>query len=220
MGAFPTCQNVAPATWIYHGQLCWAFFGPTCDFETEGNAGSCPMFAPYDLDECFQDGDAGLMFPMPFTIIGGVEVPCVGQATSLGAVCTNAMWGVNIDIIVTNNMPVDGYVNVLVDFDQNGSWPGAPQCPQGAALEHVLVDWPVPMGFSGPLSALGPPGFLLGPQHGFVWARFSVTEQPVGPNWNGAGSFEDGETEDYLLFIDASVPVERSSWGSVKGIYR
>jgi hypothetical protein len=219
MGAFPTCQNTGPAAWIYHGALCWAFFGPSCDFENEGNANLCPLFNPYDMDECFNDGDAGLIMPWPFTIWNNQEVPCTGSATSLGAICTQAMWGINIDITVTNTMPVTGYVNVLIDMDQNGAWGGGPSCPPFAP-EHVLVDFPIPVGYSGPLSMLAPGGFLIGPQHGFVWARFSITEQPVGQNWNGVGIFEDGETEDYLLYIDASVPAEETSWGSLKTMYR
>ena len=39
-------------------------FGPNFDFELEGNAGWCPGgFPPYDQDEGFQDGDAGLIMP-------------------------------------------------------------------------------------------------------------------------------------------------------------
>jgi len=218
MGMFPTCLN--PAPYVYHGPLCWAFFGPGCDFEPDGNAGAC-FFPPYDLDECFQDGDAGLMFPMPFTIVGNQTVPCLGQATALGAKCLMAQWAVNLDIQVTNNMPVIGYFNLVIDWDQNGSWGGAPPCPPGVPVpEHCVVDFPVPVGFSGPLSALGPPAFQIGPYSGHVWARFMISEQPVGPNWNGAAIREDGESEDYLLFVDDSVPVEESSWGALKSTYR
>ena len=32
-----------------------------------------------------------------------------------------------------------------------------------------------------------------------VWMRFTISEVPVGQDWNGEGLFEDGETEDYLL---------------------
>jgi hypothetical protein len=220
MGAFPTCQNIGPAAWIYHGPLCWAFFGPSCDFEIEGNAGMCPLFNPYDMDECFADGDAGLLVPQAFTIVGVNVLPCIGFANALGAICSPAMWGPNVDIQVTNTMPVTGYVNVLLDWDQNGMWGGAPPCPNGPAPEHALVDFPVPIGFSGPLSALMPPGFLIGPNPGYVWCRFSITERPVGPNWNGAGTFEDGESEDYLLYVDASVEIKRHSWGMIKGTYR
>jgi len=220
-GAFPTCQNTGPATWIYHGALCWANFGGAFDFETEGNAGLCSSFNPYDADECCADGDAGLIMPPAYTIDAtGTVVPCVNHG-SLGAFCTTANWGQNVDITVINNMPVIGYVNVLMDFDQNGMWGGASQCPGGAmAPEHVLVDWPVPMNFAGPLSALGPPSFLIGPNLGYVWTRFSVTEQPVGGGWDGSGGFEDGETEDYLLQIDDGTPVEESSWGVIKSLYR
>jgi hypothetical protein len=53
-----------------------------------------------------------------------------------------------------------------------------------------------------------------------VWFRFSVTESPVPANWDGSGSFEDGETEDYLLLIAGSSPVDESSWGVIKSLYR
>jgi hypothetical protein len=205
VGMFPTCINVGPiGSFIQHG-LGWARFGQGWDPELDGNGGLCPMFGPYDNDECFQDGDAGLIMPEPFTLQGGVEVPCPGSAgTPLGLVCQPAFWGGNIDIIVINNMPVDGFVNVLMDWNQDGMWGGASPCPTALAPEHVLVDFVVPVGFSGPLSALGPPSFLIGPNSGFVWARFSITERPVGmaDDWDGSGIFEDGETEDYLLLIE------------------
>ncbi|MHC4499129.1 MAG: DUF7901 domain-containing protein, partial [Planctomycetota bacterium] len=35
------------------------------------------------------------------------------------------------------------------------------------------------------------------------WSRFTITNVPLNnPDWNGEGSFEDGETEDYLLRVD------------------
>jgi hypothetical protein len=206
MGAFPTCVNCGPAGWVYHGPLGWARFelvpAPGVDFENEGNAGLCPNFAPYDADECFNDGDAGLMFPPAYTIQGGIVVPCTGQTGPLGITCQMAVWGVDVDIWVINNMPVNGFVNVLMDWDQNGQWAGASQCPGGAAPEHVLVNFLVPIGFAGPLSALGPPAFLIGPSDGYVWSRFTVSEHPVPNDWNGEEWFEDGETEDYLLLVD------------------
>jgi hypothetical protein len=203
IGDFPTCITVVPSGWIQHG-LCWAYFGPGSDFEPDGNAGTCPnCFPPYDQDECFNDGDAGLIIPTAFTIQGGAVVPCDSTVPSipLGPICTTAVWGTNVDIFITNNMPVDGFVNVLMDWDQDGKWGGSSSCATAAAPEHVLVDFPVPMGYSGPLSGLGPPPFLIGPNTGYVWSRFSVTERPVGHDWNGEGNFEDGETEDYLLEV-------------------
>ncbi len=206
-GQFPTCKSVGPpASWIQHG-LGWARFGQGWDAEPEGNAGN-PLFTAYDQDECFGDGDAGLLFPGVFTITGApgsqTVVPCpASPGGSIGAPCQTAVWGTHVDIHVINNMPVFGYVNVLMDWNQNGQWgPPVPGCPGGAIPEHVLINFPVPAGYNGPLSNLMPPAFQIGPRGGYLWSRFSITEQPVQMlPWDGSGIFEDGETEDYLLHV-------------------
>lgn len=203
-GMFPTCVTVGPATWIQHTNF-GAYFSPAFDMEIDGNGGLCPQFAPYDNDECYNDGDAGLVMPQPYTISSLVPLVILcpnSQGSSLGLTCTPAVWGQNVDIRVVNNMPnmTTGYVNVLFDWDLNGFWAGAAPCPPGPAPEHVLVNFPVPNGFNGLLSALGPPPFLIGPNRGFIWARFSITERPVTLPWVGDGAFEDGETEDYLIY--------------------
>jgi hypothetical protein len=200
-GAFPTCMGCGPASWIQHNNF-GAWFGPGFDFEMEGNAGWCPGgFPPYDQDEGYQDGDAGLIVPQPFTIDATMNVvPFTGWiGTGLGNPGQIAVWGVNVDIWVHNTMPghdpyVPGFVNVLMDWNQNGAW--------GDPGEHVLVNFVVPPLFIGPLSGLAPPNFAIGPNSGYVWSRFSITESPVFFNWNGEGSFEDGETEDYLLLVN------------------
>jgi hypothetical protein len=206
-GNFPTCMNVPASGWVSHMNF-GALLGPTVDFENEGNASLCPLFTPYDNDECFQDNDAGLIMPDPFTIQGGVVVPCPNSVgTSLGLTCTQAVWGANVDIHVQNFMPSQtvGYMNVLFDFSQNGAWGDIPSCPTAAAPEHVLVNYPIPNGYIGPLSGLAPPNFLIGPNNGYVWARFTISEMPVSVNWKGQGSFEDGESEDYLIRIDQGI---------------
>ncbi len=219
-GAFPTCINVGPAgSYIEHG-LGWGHFGDSSvavawDFELDGNGGLCPNFAPYDNDECFQDGDSGLIFPEPYTLVGGMEVPCPNSnGTPLGLICQNATWGADIDIWVENFMPVDAWVNVLVDWDRDGKWAGGSVCPDSTtAPEWVLVNWPLPVGFVGPLSITAPPGFLIGPNPGHVWTRFSITEQPIAAvDWDGSGIFEDGETEDYLLLVDRGAPELEPKW--------
>lgn len=165
------------------------------------------------------------MFPDPYTIdqFGNI-VPCPGAVPStLGLTCTFAQWGLNVDIMVVNTMPVPGYFNLLVDYDFSGFWAGGSTCPGPAtAPEHAVVNFfPIPVNYAGPLSGLGPPGFLLGPNQGYVWTRFTVSEQPVPSNWDGSGAFEDGETEDYLLYIGPDPnPVEDSTWGTIKGLYR
>jgi hypothetical protein len=203
-GNFPTCMNVAATGHVSHFNF-GAVLGPSVDFENEGNAGLCPSFTPYDNDECFSDGDAGLLFPDPFTIQGGVVVTCPASVgTGLGNTCTTAIWGANVDITVTNNMPNQtiGYMNVLFDWNQDGDWGDVVSCPGGSVPEHALQNFAIPNGYSGPLSGLVPPNFVIGPNPGYVWARFSITETTVPLNWDGQGMFEDGESEDYLIRID------------------
>ena len=216
-GAFPTCTG-GTAGYVIHSNF-GAVFGPTVDYEVDGNAGNCPLFNPnsYDQDECFNDGDAGLIMPEPYTIRGAVgsEVvaPCAGcNGTALGNVCQQAKWGTDIDIQVHNAMPggTDGYVNVLVDWNQDGQWGGSSTCPGGAVVnEHVLHNLLVPNRYHGPLSALGPADFNIGPNPGYVWVRFTISPpMPLVPwDWDGAKGFEDGESEDYLLRVDGGGPV-------------
>jgi|GEM_PF-929970 len=207
-GAFPTCVGCGPAAWIQHNNF-GAWFGQTVDFEFEGNAGWCPGgFPPYDQDETFQDNDAGLLMPQPYTINATLAiVPFPGYSgTALGTTGQTAVWGMNVDIWVHNTMPghpeyLPAYVNVLMDWNQNGAW--------GNPGEHVLVNFIVPPLYIGPLSALAPPNFTIGPNPGHVWTRFSITEIPVMMNWTGEGSFEDGESEDYLLRVD---PTQEPGW--------
>jgi hypothetical protein len=203
-GWFPTCKTCGVDGWIQHNNF-GAWFGPAFEFETDGNAGLCPgSFPPYDQDEGFQDGDAGLLMPEPFTIDPTpTVVPFTGFiGTSLGIINHQAYWGTDIDIEVHNHMPSStiGFVNVLMDWNQDGDWkdPG----------ERILFDQPIPNPFDGPISALiGGTSFTIGPNPGYVWTRFTISELQLGAAWFGEGNFEDGESEDYLLRIDDE-PIE------------
>ncbi|MHC4332776.1 MAG: DUF7901 domain-containing protein [Planctomycetota bacterium] len=210
-GSFPTCVTTGPGGFIQHNNF-GASLGPGWEFEWEGDAGLCPgCFPTYDDDECFADGDAGLLIPESYTIDALLNViPCPlspSGGTPLGFTCQTAQWGTDIDLEVHNHMPggTIGYVNVLCDWDQNGAWSGASTCVNpGDAPEHVLVNFPVPNPFDGPLSVLLPPSFMIGPKSGYVWMRCSITEQQVPLPWDGSGSFEDGESEAYLIRVDTS----------------
>ena len=204
-GAFPTCINSGPAGYVSHNNF-GAWFGPAFDFELEGNGGSCPnCFPPYDQDECFQDGDAGLIKPEPFTIDAALNVvPCPNSAgTPLQIINQQVVWGTDLDIQVHNTMPghepyLDAFVNLIIDWNQNGKW--------GDPGEHVLINFIVPALYIGPLSALVPPNFNAGPNPGYVWARFTISEKPVVTDWTGEEYFEDGESEDYLLELLDDIP--------------
>ncbi len=209
IGQFPTCIGVGPASWIEHNSQ-GLYFGPKVDLERDGNAGKCPAFNPdsYNQDETTNDGDAGLMKARAYTIKGPVGSEDVYPLAylgleAIGAACQSYAWRVNLDIEV-HNRRTDGreaYVNVLMDWNQDGKWQGSALCPDGAVPEHVLVNFPVPSGYNGPLSELSPPSLKLGPFEGYVWARFTISERRISEGWNGDGVFTDGETEDYLLLI-------------------
>jgi hypothetical protein len=221
MGRFPTCVMTGPFGWVEHGPVILAFFGGLADLEGDGNANFCPPtgFPPYDQDECL-DNDSGLLIPSPFTIMGGNVVPCATSTTPLGPPCGVAMWMTNVDIFLTNANIDTVYVNILIDWEQDGDWTGGAQCPTGAVSEHAVQDFVVPPGFMGPLSLLTPPSIQIGPNAGYVWSRFTVTGDTVGVGWDGSGNFEDGESEDYLLLVGGPVSTEGTSWGRLKSKYR
>ena len=222
MGSFPTCASVGPAGWIEHGEQT-AWFGVSADGEADGNGGHCPLFDPnlYDQDECFGDGDAGLLIPPSHTIKGAVGdefyFTCAGDMFgALGSTCESVLWGSNIDIEVHNHMPTQkiAYLNMLVDWNRDGTWSGMMSCSTGTVYEHVLANFPIPNPYDGKLSSLVPPPITIGPTPGYLWVRFSITEKPVPAyEWDGSGAFAVGETEDYLLYVRrAQVPVQGCEW--------
>ena len=220
IGQFPTCVTVGPASYVFHVGGGQAYFGPFVDYESDGNANTCPP-PPYDQDECgaVPGGDAGLQIPAALTLTaGGTVTVCPGVAgVPNWTGCLTAKWGVDVDILATNLTPDDHYVNVLVDWDGDGEWTTATQvCPQGnVAQEQVLTDFVVPAGFTGLLSTLSPPDFTIGaPPGGLCWARFTISDTAVGAGWDGAGQFGDGETEDYLFRV-ARPPVGAPELGAV-----
>ncbi len=209
VGMFPTCVSEGPSSWIQHTSQGRMYFGAKVDVESDGNGGNCSTSTGlYNGDETVNDGDAGLLKPRAYTIKSDAGSQSVWALTfsgleSLGNACLTASWGTTLDIQV-NNKNADGktaYVNVLFDWNHDGVWEGSSLCGSTETPEHVLVNFPVPSGYQGSLSNLGPSDFDIGPLSGYVWVRFSITEQQVGKDWNGDGVFLDGETEDYLLHV-------------------
>lgn len=211
-GQFPTCQAIGPAGFVGHVPGQSLFFGPSIDAETDGNAGVCPP-PPYDQDECAPvvDTDSGLLAPDAWTIAGGLPATCglVANPRPLGQTCTPVAWGAGLDLVVTNATTNLAYFNALFDWDQSGAWSGQSVCPPGGiAPEWAVTNLPVPPGYSGPLSTLLPPAFQLGPWPGYLWCRFTLTDAPIASaSWDGSGSFNAGETEDYLLLLAGTPPV-------------
>jgi hypothetical protein len=210
-----------PEEAMYHEAIvAHLYFGITMDGEWAGNGG-LPFgeFYDYDADECFDPAaalaDDGLLFPTSYTIdpVTTTVVPCSISGADLGPPCGLAHWGTDIDIEVSNHLPFPGFLNVLIDWNQDGQWGGVDAGCAGAPPELAVQNLPIPStgGLTIPLSQLTPvPSIHIGSNPEHVWARFTVTEVPL-PNpaaWNGSllsggwGSFPLGETEDYLLRVE------------------
>jgi hypothetical protein len=211
---------------MYHELTsAFLFFGDTIDGEWSGNGG-LPFgeFFAYDADECFDPGavisDDGLLFPTSYTIdaVTSTIVPCSILSGDLGPACGLAQWGTDIDIAVTNFLPFSCYLNVLIDWNQDGQWGGVDMGCGGPAPELAVQNVLIPStgGMTVPLSQLAPVAPIqIGSNAEHVWARFTLTDAPL-PNpagWNGSilsggwGSFPIGETEDYLFRVGTSTAV-------------
>lgn len=224
IGGFPTCLDQSGG-FISHlvPEVPLVFFGPLVDAETDGNAGACSPYAPYNNDECFADNDAGLLIPAsPHSLDGiGNYVVCTGTGNKLTIAGDTILWGVDLDIDVTNATDQEKYVNLLIDWNRNGIWAYDPTTMAWGNIipEHSLVNFPIPPFFTGSLSALIPPSIYAGPYQGYMWARFSITEVPVAANWDGSGEFLLGETEDYLFKVDPRQEIPVSDWALALGIF-
>jgi hypothetical protein len=103
------------------------------------------------------------------------------------------------------------YLNLLVDWDGDGSWSGRVDCPDGStASEWAVRNLPVDVS-TWPAEVLAQPVSVqlsVGPRAGQTWARFSLSYDEVisGTDWDGTGVFMYGETEDHLLTVSAPGP--------------
>jgi hypothetical protein len=143
-------------------------------------------------DECWGDGDAGLLSP----------------TTVFFKTCT----GSTLDYQTFNcgTVPIEVYLNVLIDMNEDGDWndsficngPGGPTCVYEWATQNQLV--PLAPGCQNHLT----PPLRIGDRTGKGWMRITLTRTPVQPDfpWNGSlsepnGFFHGGETEDYPVMI-------------------
>ncbi len=100
------------------------------------------------------------------------------------------------------------YLNVAFDWDQDGVWSGISVCD---SLQETASEWAIqnlrldraPFSLKpGGSRVIQLPEILIGPNGGEAWSRFSISTEPVeSDDWNGAGQFEFGETEDHLLCV-------------------
>jgi hypothetical protein len=103
---------------------------------------------------------------------------------------------------------VPRYVNVLIDWDQDGQWKQS--LVPGAITEWVIRNHTINLA-PGTSALFTSPAFLwgwnalLGPQ--CFWLRMTISQVPLEPSsypdgWDGSGAFPTGETEDFLFHPD------------------
>ena len=228
-GRFPTCAVITapgdldleclppvgpppgPTGFVRHDTLiegegfwlgCDDLFDIGIDSEADGNFnvgggpfGACNPAGPdcieatpigdFGQDECFGDDDSGLVILPDFQ-------PCEFA-----------------DVMIrTSNCWVDRdvFVNVLVDWNQDGDWNDNVECPNGCAEEWAVQNFvmPIPVGCFDFVTPL----FQVGPNPGPAWMRISISENPAPDDFPWAGSanlplqgMQGGETEDYLVMI-------------------
>jgi hypothetical protein len=106
------------------------------------------------------------------------------------------------------SVPTPVYLNLLVDWNQDGDWNDVVSCPSAGVCAPEWAVKNIPVSLQPGCNFLTTPTFLGGPNTGPTWMRMTLTATPVGDDFPWAGSanvgpaaFHSGETEDYPLMI-------------------
>jgi len=109
--------------------------------------------------------------------------------------------------------PFQAFLNVLVDWNQDGDWNDVVACPGPGGPSACAPEWCVkntPVTLTPGCNTLLTPLFATGPNSGPTWMRMTLTATPVSDDFpwggstlpgSGTGVFQGGETEDYPLMI-------------------
>jgi FlgD Ig-like domain/GEVED domain len=170
------------------------------------SAGSATSACGSIAVDCFEPGPAGMSFGQDECLgdtDAGVSGPIQLEACGLASFRLRAT--------VCPALPLTAYLNVLVDWNQDGDWNDNVACV--SALQCVR-EWAVKneqLALTPGCSEHITPVFPVGPRQGPAWMRVTITNTPVheGFPWSGSvgsvnGDFAGGETEDYLVTIAPS----------------
>lgn len=169
--------------------------GPASGGNTCGGSVDCTELTPWGMsfgqDECLGDADAGMDGPI-----------------ELGACTTTRL---RFRATLCELQSGLAYLNVLVDWNQDGDWNDILSCAtsQSCAPEWVVKNALLPL--TRGCGAYETPEFAVGPRVGPGWMRITLTADPVADQFPWAGSdgspngdFRSGETEDHPVMILAN----------------
>src|SRR5262249_53966657 len=103
---------------------------------------------------------------------------------------------------------VQAFLNVLVDWNEDGDWNDNFSCTAGGACANEWAVKNSPIVLTPGCGVYTSPTFLTGPNNAHGWMRISISSEPVPDDfpWNGTVSMpgsavKGGETEDYPVEI-------------------
>ena len=158
----------------------------------------------YGQDECYGSNDAGLAGPML------MFSPCTPSTVTYRA--------------FNCKEPREVYLNILVDWNQDGDWNDNFLCGTVCAYEWAVKNVPILIS-PGCLTYVSP-SFMTGPTAGQGWLRITLSDEPVNDDFPWAGSatmpvqtLHDGETEDYPIEVWAQEECpDYEDWGDAPEI--
>ena len=125
---------------------------------------------------------------------------------------------ITFTVKVDENAPdVTRYINVLIDFDQNGNWTEGTYGDEWAII-NLEVDVP-----PGQTEIITTPSFTWGNDPLDLptpaWMRVALTREEIDESlftdeggWDGSGSFDYGEIEDHLVYLIDNPPDPEDEW--------
>ena len=197
-GAFPTYYDTTNSRVGYHGGHALTvgeeMLGLTVSAEVDADDPNDPDLAPNLVDS---DKDERMF---------------VSLSTQSGQL--------SFTVTVDASAPdIARYVNVLIDFDQNGSWMEGPY-----GEEWVLKNYEVNVTPS-TTETITTPSFAWGNGTDLptpCWMRVALTREKVNETlfatvggWDGSGQFEYGEIEDHIVYLTDDSPDPDDEWPPV-----
>ena len=183
-GAFPTLLATANSAPAIPGNHHWDpyYIGLGPDVSVEADA-----YAPMADEDPVPNID-------PFFDVANQDSVCDGLLTSYLPMAEMT----ELQIIIRSLADTEAYLNVLCDWNRDGKWDGLDPdngAPEWAVQNQLVKLTPV-------YNAIWSDSFLVSPTGGLTWMRINLSLGPIGgDNWDGAGEFEYGEVEDYLIDI-------------------